>query len=493
MNKSLPLAVATANKLEQDIRQSSASCLQSIPVLCRTYDVSRTTMLAAVRILRDKGTLLFKRGSRILIKDRSPVRYRTTLARTLANTIRKNIEDGALKLGKELPKISYYAAACHMSRDAVCEAMALVAEEQLIHKQGRSWMVGPPRIDNMERLAFSTQRDTNRPVVLILVPFYVFWNYYMRHFHARPFLHSVIDELHRCGTEYRVVVAGENDLPPFIPAGRHAITRLIEELGSRYRGMLAATNTQQAGWQRWSDWFASYGRPFLYFLDDTAGAEKAARQQLPSGVFRCFHSESATADVLIEALGAWGHHRIGFLHMPSMDTEDWYAARRTALEEACSRSGAQMGMSLIDIHDMAWHEPRETLRQLSETPDEDGAGSGGHHTATQDTRLPALAALLDRRHEISAVVATNDRIAVQVLLGLETAKIRVPRDLSIISFDNDPAFAVYPLTTIDMGYTRMGYFAAHLLAADIPVRTDRYNNLLCKPYLVDRGTMGMAR
>ena len=65
--------------------------------------------------------------------------------------------------------------------------------------------------------------------------------------------------------------------------------------------------------------------------------------------------------------------------------------------------------------------------------------------------------------------------------------------MSLLSFDNNPVFALYPLTTIDHGYTRQGYFAAHLLIGDIPVRADRWGNLVCKPDIVDRGSLGVGR
>jgi len=63
----------------------------------------------------------------------------------------------------------------------------------------------------------------------------------------------------------------------------------------------------------------------------------------------------------------------------------------------------------------------------------------------------AAAALLDRQPDLTAIIASNDQMA---LATLETARergLRVPDDLSLISFDNTPIvrFSQPPLTAID--------------------------------------------
>jgi DNA-binding LacI/PurR family transcriptional regulator len=66
----------------------------------------------------------------------------------------------------------------------------------------------------------------------------------------------------------------------------------------------------------------------------------------------------------------------------------------------------------------------------------------------------------------------------------------VPRDVSIISFDNSVECRNFPVSTIDFGFSRLGYRAAHVFIGDIPVKADRYGNVPGICTLVDRGSIG---
>lgn len=70
-----------------------------------------------------------------------------------------------------------------------------------------------------------------------------------------------------------------------------------------------------------------------------------------------------------------------------------------------------------------------------------------------------------RREKVDAVVAYNDRIAIQVINALEGVGIRIPEDVSVTGFD-DSEFAKnfkVPLTTIKHPQRKIGEAAAELL------------------------------
>lgn len=73
----------------------------------------------------------------------------------------------------------------------------------------------------------------------------------------------------------------------------------------------------------------------------------------------------------------------------------------------------------------------------------------------------AMLALLDRAPDVSAVLAYNDLMAIGALRALGRRGYHVPRDVSVVGFD-DVAFAAYvdpPLTTIAQGTIEMGGWA----------------------------------
>ena len=77
----------------------------------------------------------------------------------------------------------------------------------------------------------------------------------------------------------------------------------------------------------------------------------------------------------------------------------------------------------------------------------------------------AIETLLMRNVAFSAVFAANDEMASGVLLSLYRRGIRVPDDVSIIGFDNQPnsAFMTPPLTTISQPALEMGEAASMML------------------------------
>ena len=73
--------------------------------------------------------------------------------------------------------------------------------------------------------------------------------------------------------------------------------------------------------------------------------------------------------------------------------------------------------------------------------------------------------LLKRRNPIRAILSMNDRLAFGVYQALSDAGLKVPDDISIVSFDNDElaAYLRPGLTTIALPHERMGALSVELL------------------------------
>ena len=93
---------------------------------------------------------------------------------------------------------------------------------------------------------------------------------------------------------------------------------------------------------------------------------------------------------------------------------------------------------------------------------------------TEDSGRLAVERLLDSRVPFTAIFAANDQMAFGAALGLHRRRLQVPRDVSLVGFD-DVATATYsipPLTTVHHPVVEMGQIAARamlgLLAGDEP-------------------------
>lgn len=78
--------------------------------------------------------------------------------------------------------------------------------------------------------------------------------------------------------------------------------------------------------------------------------------------------------------------------------------------------------------------------------------------------------LIDSNVAFDAVVCMNDRIAVSVYRALREAHLRIPDDVSVVSFD-DAEFAQYldpPLTTVALPFHDMAKLAVQLVTSDTP-------------------------
>jgi LacI family transcriptional regulator len=138
-----------------------------------------------------------------------------------------------------------------------------------------------------------------------------------------------------------------------------------------------------------------------------------------------------------------GHRRIGCIGGPSNTNPSWGRVRgfARALEEA----GAPLLPEALVPGDFRY-----------------AGGEAG------------MRALLGRDLGLSAIFATNDLMAIGALGVLRAAGLRVPRDISLVGFDNiHLASLVTPaLTTVEQPTTELGKGAVRLLLDQISKRSD---------------------
>jgi DNA-binding LacI/PurR family transcriptional regulator len=113
---------------------------------------------------------------------------------------------------------------------------------------------------------------------------------------------------------------------------------------------------------------------------------------------------------------------------------------------------------------------------------------------TEEAGVSAAAELLRRPKLPTAIFAANDMVAAGLLGGLDRAGVEVPRDVSIVGYDNISIahLAHVSLTTVDQPRNEMGRLALELLLDRIDNR--RANEVrLIEPSLVVRSTTAPPR
>lgn len=88
-------------------------------------------------------------------------------------------------------------------------------------------------------------------------------------------------------------------------------------------------------------------------------------------------------------------------------------------------------------------------------------------TFRRQSGILAVEMLISNRTAFSAVFAANDQMAYGVRLGLYRRGIRVPEDVSLVGFDDEPAaaFMIPPLTTVRQPAVALGTEAARIALA----------------------------
>jgi DNA-binding LacI/PurR family transcriptional regulator len=143
------------------------------------------------------------------------------------------------------------------------------------------------------------------------------------------------------------------------------------------------------------------------------------------------------AQLALEHLQKLGHRRIAFIKGQAFSSDT--SRRWKAIREVAGRLGITLYPELI-------------VQLRSEDPSPEPG-----HIATQE--------LLARKSQFSAIFSFNDVSAIGAITALREAGLQVPRDISVVGFD-DVLFAATshpPLTTVRQPLRQMGQMAATAL------------------------------
>jgi GntR family transcriptional regulator, arabinose operon transcriptional repressor len=375
--------------------------------------------------------------------QKSSKKERTKLLHDQLTTyFRERILDGRLLAGTRLPTDSELAAEYQLSRDAVRQALALLAGEGLIERiQGRGTFVCQPPTN-----AAPTNNQEQKQIGLLLncleAP------------HTYPGATHVKME-YLIGVEQAAKMYGYSVSFSYTEGNQEQQERDIARMqASHVAGMIVypvGDATSSAPFQQ-----LQAARVPLVFIDrylpdlqaDFVGMDNRG------GGYR-----------VTEHLLILGHRRIGFIYMheetlnTSSVRERWqgYCA-------ALQKYGIPYDESLVTADLRPGHSSvQQSICEFLQSPDRPGA-----------------------------IFAVNDYVALYVLQAANVLRLRVPQDLAIVGFD-DERFAAHvqpPLTTITQSFADIGLRAGTLLLSRIEGNTSTPKRIELPANLIIRESCG---
>lgn len=69
----------------------------------------------------------------------------------------------------------------------------------------------------------------------------------------------------------------------------------------------------------------------------------------------------------------------------------------------------------------------------------------------------------------------------------------MPRDVSLISFDNTRLAGGLNISSVDFGFGYLGYSAFHFIMQDVPINRTRHGDIPARPHVAHRGSIAFLR
>lgn len=337
---------------------------------------------------------------------------------------------------------------------------------------------------------------------------------------------TIKDVARQAGTSYQTVSRVINDKPDVSTATRQRVLEVIEQLN--YRPSMAATsranpktNIVAVAVSPYNEYLLYEGDPHLlrlihgvdhalalrnyslllstiHFTNDNAIESRLLNRQLADGVIiRLSMYDYGRAATLLAEKGypvvvigytqnpdipairsddenggytqtqhllALGHRNIGIISGPEDDPAT--AMRRQGLERAMTSSG-------WDAHAMP--------------------AAVGDYTVASGYR--AMSQLIEEAPELTAIVAFSDTMAIGAMQWLQQNGYRIPRDISIVGYDDIPNAQrqATPLTTIRIPSMDEGQHAVRILFDLIENRKLQSKKVVLPVHLVSRNSTTVPR
>jgi DNA-binding LacI/PurR family transcriptional regulator/DNA-binding transcriptional regulator YhcF (GntR family) len=499
MHSRTSITLAVAALIANANAKGAGDLPRSISQLSKMFRVSCGTVKKALDMLRADGLLA---GNAALLS--APQRKADSVGShgALYSALSMAIQTGEYAPGAALSKISSLAALHHASSVSVCRVLARMKGENFVHKSGKKWIAGPqPAGPGGART--STRHDP--PVALILSANAEGWHSFNQDAPVSAFASAFHREMDGAGIRTLAAFAHATEIPGHaLVTGRDAVMETIRQAGGRYAGAVVFIQPwEMPDAAEWFGMLAATGRPSVYFDSTDLGARFDRRGlALGKNHFRCHLDEKGAVRECLDALAARGHAKIA-VPVFSDPGFAWIARRAANIRQASRSSGSALVAHCVKHREAFWEfaewKKIASFAAAFERHPREPAGAEDRAIYRKQTTLEIASSIMPRLARLltdvqpTAWVAPNDRFAREYYLWLKSLGVRIPEDLSMISFDNQTNARFFPLSSIDLGYHALGYKAAHLIIGDMHIPAGRHGNIPGPCRLIDRGSLSAPR
>ncbi len=530
-----------AQVLERRIQDDSSPVLPPMRTLAQEYRVSLNTVHKAVARLKSLGMVEVYQGGKIRIQGRHSSaelewRPKPTSREFIYQFVRDRICSGVYPIGKPLPKVAYLASSQNLSHHAVTASYRRLETENLARKEGRLWMAGPrpPKVE---------AEFLRQPVIVLLQSHEDFWIHTAQRPFFESFCRSFQAEMEAAGVQLMPALFSERgEAGGGLPAGQIAVFTLIRSLGTRYRGALILNAAKEVrDLEKWVQGLSRFNRPVIWFDRLKENPKFRTRS---SQFTRCHSAEDRAVDQVVTFLTGLGHRHMAYA---ALSREKWAAYRgdliRQVLRERVPGGELHLAekdsriflegpmpqrmaaLKAVSESETVPAAVRKAIRLLAKLKDENGEKLPWKiRTAYSEDPWQGVAALLEEIEAdphrvppllelfpsyrnlpwlvmlypllrsilenplITAIIAPNDFLGHKLNYCLKAMGIAVPQKISLISFDNQWFLQSLPVTTVDFGYSYLGFAAFHQIAQDIDLKVID-GNIPAQPRIMHRGSV----
>lgn len=504
-----------AAQLEQFFQLKRIDKAPSVRSLSRRMGVSRPTVTKAIHYLKETGAWEF--DLQVTTSDSRVTDQLISPTDRLFAEIRGEIESGRYPVDTPLPKVSFFTERARIGRAGVLKVFARLVSENWLHKLGKQYIVGSPvGTDRFRR------HIGNPPEILILCFDSNRWPRYCTDIRNGPFGATFVGLAQNAGYRLQQIVPSPKKTLYEVPAGKKEVSNYIRNLGRRYCGTLIVEEYRGVeDFPGWVDLLSGFRRPIIWFdrMDEGLKAPINSRW-----FFRFHHTERGTARAAIEYLYLNGCRNVAY---PYDETVRWQVQR---LDHLTSLADEYRGMRLhswtyapdgkpLDMNATQHylkrfekcHAMRPLLkRALSEYASEEDMGTDAHsisplvHVISQPVAHHANPGIdLVRRivrcgpfwenDPSLTLILPNDVAALAYINEMKLVDYRVPRDLSVVSFDNALRFTFTPLSSVDFGFAGLSNTAFNLLTDRSSLLSHKRRSIPARPFVTHRGSVKLLR
>lgn len=177
---------------------------------------------------------------------------------------------------------------------------------------------------------------------------------------------------------------------------------------------------------------------------------------------------------------------------------DHYRAAKIALEHLVALGHRQIaflrGQPFSSDSEDRWNGIQEVAQQMELQIHPELVGQLNADGSSPEVGYPIVKQILEHRRHFTALFAYNDLSAIGAIRALREAGLEVPRDVSVIGFDDIQAagYSVPSLTTVRQPLIRMGEIAAQTLVERVEGRKDYPSEIAIEPELIVRESTAVA-